>query len=197
MRENEMASRGTVFALLCLLLAAAVGCGSKTTNLTPSPHKETLKNMPDWYLEPGVSDDHLFAAATATSKDVQTAVNKAKVRARTDLAAQMQTRMTNLTKDFQEETGEADDSEYLQYFSSSTKAVTDQVLSGSRVENKLPVIEGDVWRAYVLMSLPIGPANQLLMDRIKANEKVYTQFRATKAFEELDKELETYKKSME
>ena len=102
----------------------------------------------------------------------------------------MQTRMTNLTKDFQEETGEADDSEYLQYFSATTKSVTDQVLSGSRVEKKHPVIEGDIWRAYVLMSLPIGPANKLLMEKIKANEKVYTQFRATKAFEELQEELD-------
>ena len=192
-----MASRGTVGVLLCALLAGIAGCGGKTTNLTPSPHKETLKNMPDWYLEPGIGDDHLFAAATATSKDVQTAMNKAKIRARADLATQMQTRMTNLTKDFQEETGEADDSEYLQYFSSATKAVTDQVLSGSRVEKKHPVIEGDVWRAYVLMSLPIGAANQLLMERIKANEKVYTQFRATKAFAELEQELEEYKKKME
>ena len=124
-------------------------------------------------------------------------MNKAKIRARADLATQMATRMTNLTKDFQEETGEADDSEYLQYFSSATKAVTDQVLSGSRVEKKHPVIEGDVWRAYVLMSLPIGAANQLLMERIKANEKVYTQFRATKAFEELEQELEEYRQKME
>ena len=191
-----MAIRGTIGVLLCLL-PVVVGCGGKTTNLTPSPNKETLKNMPDWYLEPGIRDNHLFAVATATSKDVQTAVNKAKMGARADLATQMQTRMTNLTKDFQEETGEGDDSEYLQYFSSATKAVTDQVLSGSRLEKKHPVIEGDIWRAYVLMSLPIGPANQLLMDRIKANEKVYTQFRATKAFEELDQELEAYKKSME
>ena len=192
-----MARRGIAGLLLGLLLPLVAACGSKSTNLTPSPQKETIKNMPEWYLEPGVDEDHLYAAATATSKDVQTAVDKAKARARGDLATQMQTRMTNLTKDFQEETGEADDSEYLQYFSATTKSVTDQVLSGSRVEKKHPVIEGDIWRAYVLMSLPIGPANKLLMEKIKANEKVYTQFRATKAFEELQEELEAYKKQME
>ena len=44
-------------------------------------------------------------------------------------------------------------------------------------------------RVYVLMTLPIGSANQALMSKLKANEHLYTRFRASQAFEELDADI--------
>ncbi len=40
------------------------------------------------------------------------------------------------------------------------------------------------------MSLPIGEANKALMEQIRANRRLYTEFKASKAFQELDAELE-------
>ena len=54
--------------------------------------------------------------------------------------------------------------------------------------------EGSI-RTFVLMSLPIGAANQALMAKLKANEHLYTRFRATQAFEELDAEIKAYEAS--
>ena len=98
--------------------------------------------------------------------------------------------LANLTKQFQEETGLAEDSALLSQFSSATKSVTDQTLEGARVEQQELKNEQAIYRAHVLMGLPLGQANRLMMEKLKANQELYTRFRATQAFGELDKELE-------
>lgn len=165
--------------------------GPKTVNLAPRPNQEVVDNIPEWLLKPPADQEHLYAAATATSQDLQVAMQKARINAQTDLAQQLNNRLANLTKQFQEETGMAEDSALLSQFSSATKAVTQQTLEGARVDQQQLMPEKEVYRAYVLMSLPLGQANQLLMSKLKANQELYTRFRATQAFDELDKELKS------
>lgn len=176
--------------LVGISLLCACG-GPKTINLAPRPNQEVVEHLPEWLLKPPVDQDHLFAAASATSRDLQMALQKARINAQTDLAQQLNNRLANLTKQFQEETGMAEDSALLGQFSSATKAVTQQTLEGARVDQQQVVPEKEVYRAYVLMSLPLGQANQLLMAKVKANQELYTRFRATQAFGELDKELKS------
>ena len=176
-------------AVACIFVLAA--CGSKTTNLAPTPPSKV--STPDWFLSPPSDPNYLYSAATMTSRDMQMAVQKAETQARTNLAQQMEAKVSNLTKQFQEEVGLGEDSELLQQFTSATKVVTQQTLSGSRTDQKELLEEKGIYRAYVLMSLPIGTANQQLMEKIKANQNLYTRFRGTKAFEELDQEIEKLK----
>ena len=180
----------TAFVSSFLLLFVA--CGPKTTNLAPEPSKKV--SAPDWYLNPPEDPSYLYATSSMTSRDMQLAVQKAETQARTDLAQQMQSNISNLNKQFQEEVGLGEDSEMLQQFTSVTKSVTQQTLNGSRTDRKELVEEKGIYRAYVLMSLPIGTANQQLMEKIRANENLYTRFRSTQAFEELDEEIEKLNK---
>ena len=178
--------------IICALvsISVVVGCGgSKTTNLTPSSNKETVESIPDWFLNPPSDPSYLFSVSAATSRDVQMASNKAKTAARVDLAQQLETKMNNLTKNFQEEMGEGDDSELLQQFTSATKSVTSQTLNGSRLDQQQIFPERGIYRAYILMSIPIGDANRQLMQKIQENKNLYTRFRATEAFTELDAEI--------
>jgi len=186
-----------LYALACLAALILAGCGSRSTNLTPSPTEDTIKNIPDWFLKLPTDPDYLFAGGSMTSRDMQVALTKAKTAAQTDLAQQLETRLGNLTKQFQEEVGADEDSELLQQFTSATKAVTNQTLNGARVDKQKIFPEQGIYRAYVLMSLPIGQANQALMAKIRANQNLYTRFRATEAFEELDKELKAYEERQE
>lgn len=181
-------------AITPLLAGISLLCacgGPKTVNLAPRPNQEVVKQIPEWLLKPPADQDHLYAAASATSRDLQVALQKARINAQTDLAQQLNNRLANLTKQFQEETGMAEDSALLSQFSSATKAVTQQTLEGARVDQQQVLPEKEVYRAYVLMSLPLGQANQLLMSKLKANQELYTRFRATQAFDELDKELKS------
>lgn len=184
----------TILLWGALALAGLGGCGAQTTNLTPEANKKTISNLPEWFVNTPDDPNYIFATATMTSKDLQMAVDKASTAARTELARQMETKYANLTKQFQEEVGAGENSELLQQFTSATKAVTQQTLNGSKIDKKDVQTESGIYRAYVLMSLPIGTANQMLMEKIKANQNLYTRFRSTKAFEELDKELGASKK---
>lgn len=42
------------------------------------------------------------------------------------------------------------------------------------------------------MELPLGEASKRLMDQVRANEQMYTRFRATEAFKERDAEVQRH-----
>ena len=186
----------TLVGCLTVLLAlgALLGCGggAKTTNLAPTVTEKTMEALPDWFLTPPSDPSYIFATASMTSKDMMVAIQKAEATAKANLASQLGEKLGNITKNFQEEVGVGEDSELLQQFSSATKVVTKQTLTGARTDQKKLVPEKGIYRAYVLMSLPVGAANKALMDKIKANQNLYTRFRSTQAFDELNKELEAY-----
>jgi len=57
------------------------------------------------------------------------------------------------------------------------------------------VKDGNNWRAYVLVEYSVGAASEALMQQIKNNEQMFTRFRASKAFEEMDKEVKDYEEA--
>jgi hypothetical protein len=120
------------------------------------------------------------------------AVNKAQTEGRNQIAQQLEVRFQGLSKRFQEEVGIGDDSQLLDEFTQVYKAVTSEVITGSRARNEETRPEGDVYRVYVLMEMPIGAANANLLARLRASEHLYTRIRAAEAFEELQKEVEDY-----
>lgn len=185
---TQARSRGITKPLLGVLVLAVCcwGCASSG--------QKTKKGLPEWYENPPNADEQaLYAAAMAESRDMVVATKKAKVDARTDLAQQMATKVQNLEKLFSEEVGTDAEAELLQQFTSVTKAVTSESLHGTQEEEKKVYnLEDGTVRVYVLMSLPIGEANQALMAKLKANEHLYTRFRASQAFDELKTEIEAY-----
>ena len=181
--------RLALYSLLIALVSSGCG-GPKTIDLTPRSTAATIDEIPDWYLKPPRDDDHLHAVSSATSRDMQLAIDKAKTTAQTDLAQQLGTRLGNLTRQFGEETGLEEDSQLLSQFSSATKAVADQSMSGAHVEKQQLQAERGIYRSYVLVRLPIGQANQLLMKKIKADQALHTRLRGTQAYADLDLELQ-------
>ena len=181
-------TRSFTGAVLLLAISLAA-CGPAKVDLTPAPSDKSLDSMPPWMMTPPDDPGYLFSTATATSQDMQMAIDKAKIAAQTQLAQQMETRLENLTKNFQEETGLAVGSQLLSEFSNATKAVAQQTLVGARIKEQKMVKDKEVYRSYVLMSLPLGEANQVLINQVKTNQELYTRFRSTQAFEELEKEI--------
>ena len=172
--------------ILMIFATFLMSCGGKTKLDNPS-------GLPPWFQNPPEDPNYMFSTATMTSKDLQLAINKAKQQARVDLAQQMETKIKAMTKQFTEEVGLGEDAEFLSQTSVVSKSVTSKVLNGSRARQVETIKEdGVIYRAYVLMELPIGPANSALLNAVKKQQNLYTRFRSSQGFQELEEEVEKY-----
>ncbi len=195
--QNQLFSHsliGGFMQILRSLFAAAfvavllVGCGGGSEPL----QKTDTGDVPDWYTSPPSDPNYLHAVNTSTSKDMQTAVDKATQAARTELGRQVEVKINALQKRFTEETGIGDDAQLLDQFTQASKTVVSTSLSGSKEKQKKIVKDGNNWRAYVLVEYPLGAAQEALREQIKKNEQLYTRFRASQTYKELDDEVQKY-----
>ncbi len=178
-----------ILLLIPVLGAAIVGCGG-----SQSLQSAGTGDIPDWYTNVPQDPSYLFAANTQTSQDMQLATDKATEAARADIARQLQVKIEGLQKRFNQETGTGNDAQLLQMFTQAEKTVVDETLTGSKVKNQKIVRDGNLWRSYVLVEYPIGAANEALMQQIKNNNQMYTRFRASQTFKELQDEVDKYEK---
>ncbi len=127
------------------------------------------------------------------SRNTQLAITKAKVEARKNLAQLVQVKIENLEKAFIEEVGEASGSEINELFSSATKQITSQTLQGTMPKMQEYEINDGITTAYILMVL--NP--EVIHASLKNNnaKHMYERFRASKAFEELDKEIKEFEQA--
>jgi len=176
----------TGFMLMALVLLAGCGGGPETMQAT------STGDIPDWY--PNAPQEALYArsANTAVSQDLQIAIDKATTGARAELGRIVETKVNALQKRFEEETGAGQEATLLQQFTQATKLVVSTTMNGSRMKDQRTVRDGTMWRAYVLMELPLGVANATLLDEIKKNKELYTKFRASEAYKDLDGEVQKY-----
>lgn len=169
-----------------MIVALIIGCASSGVT------KVGEIEIPDWYLNPPTDPNYIYGKATNTSVDLQLAIDKAKQGARLDIGENLESHIMGLIKKFDEEVGGGEEAEYLTQFTQVSKNVVDQTLVGSR-ENKTKVKqEGKLFRAFVLMELPIGKAREELLKQLSSgdNENLYTRFRASQSFQELKEEVE-------
>ncbi len=179
----------SIMALLAFVAMLIIGCGGGGQK---SVTKETVSNIPDWYDNAPIDPNYIFEVGSAESRDLQLARDKASDAARMSIAKTVETRFQGFSKRFQEEVGLGEDAQYLDQFTQATKAVVSLVMSGAQVEEAKTVPEDGVYRSFVLMKYPVGATSQQLMNKLKQQEQLYTKFRSTQVFEELEKETQQY-----
>ena len=175
-----------------VLVAAGVAACHHAASPEGAASRATLRAMPGWFAKPPTNDRYLYAPATATSKDLQIALNKAEAEGRLQLGQQLEVKYSALTRRFAEETGEGTGAQLLQQYEQTYKAVVSQVLVGTRPKDTKFQIDDGVYRAWVLMELPVGAASERLLKQIQQQEQMYARFRASQAFKELNSEVEKY-----
>ena len=174
-----------------VLLAAgilAAGCGGGPETMQSAD----TGDIPAWYTNVPQDSNYVYAVNTATSQDMQLAYDKATTGARAELGRQVELKVSGLQKRFEEETGAGQDAQLMQQFTQATKTVVSTTMSGTRVKEKTHLKDGNIYRAYVLAEYPLGAANAALLQAIKQNEQMYTRFRASQAYKDLDQEAKKY-----
>jgi hypothetical protein len=180
-----------MLTLFAVVAVALIGCGGGPQTLQTT----TTGDIPVWYPNPPQEPLYLRSANSQASQDLQLAVDKATVGARAELGRMLETKVNGLQKKFEEETGVGQEAQLLQQFTQATKLVVSTTMNGSKMKDQKTVKDGSMWRAYVMMELPIGAANETLLQEIKKNKDLYTRFRASDAYKELDAEVQKYEES--
>ncbi len=188
--------------LFIIIIAGAMAfncAGSrKGPDLSPDPTRKTIKDAPDWYLNRPVKEGFRYEAATATSQDMQLAIDKARTSAATTLAGLVTSEWNGLVKRAQEETGLGADSRIIDQFSQTQEQIISTELKDIRVvktviqEEKTDV--GKIYRGYVLVEFDETAAHKRLLQKIKENEELYTIMRSTELFDEMERKVEEYRK---
>jgi hypothetical protein len=176
------------------LLSLAVCIGF--TGCKSPPKADSDKSMFDYMQEEVgkiTEKGGMASVGIGESRNTQLAITKAKVEARKNLAQLVTVKIENLEKAFIEEIGEASGSEMNELFSSATKQITSQTLQGTVPKMQKYETDDGITTAYILMVL-----NPDIIDASLKNNSakhLYERFRASKAFEELDKEIKEFEEA--
>lgn len=183
-------------SIIAITLVAALtftACGSK------NKVQSNIDNRPEFVKKPPVdTDEYLFETGTGGSVRMATAEEKAFLDASTKMARKLEQRIDAMQKSFTEEisSGNNANSNYVESFTSVKKSITSASLQGlSKVESAMmPNSESGGYQAYTLVRYPVGAAAELLNNALSREEELYIKFKESKAFKELQEEIERYRK---
>lgn len=181
-----------IIALLIFLMISCAG-SDKGPNLAPEPTRKMMKGIPDWYLNNPKKEGFQYAAASATSRDLQLAINKATLDGANQLAGSMDSEMNALVKRVREETGLGTDSELLDQFSQTQEQIISTALKDYDVVKKEVFEEGNIFRAYILIEWDSGAAQKRLLEKIKADKQLYDAMRSSELYDEMEKKVDAYR----
>jgi len=193
-------------ALSALLLAACSSPKPGTPEFAQKQEAEqqktAVKNVesaisktPTWYAQPPQDANAIYTTGTEASLDMQMAMDMAVLSAKRSLAFQLGARTSAMMKDFAGQTGTAGDAEVSREIDRVTKSVAADInLAGFTREKSEIIAEGKNYRAFALLRYPVGESNKVVADQVKRSKVLDTRLRASKAFQDLEQEIEAARK---
>jgi len=156
--------------------------------------KEKLNNKvdyPEWY---DIQDDpnyvHTFGEDTKVSREL--AVDGAKTNAYLDAALYVNTKVEGMIKKFASESG-YQNPEVNSFINKAVKLIAEAEFSGVSISKRDVFIvkteNGQRFNAFIRLSVPTKTINKNLYDQISHEEALYNEFKASQAFQELEKEM--------
>ncbi|MEI7811365.1 MAG: hypothetical protein WCJ01_02955 [Ignavibacteria bacterium] len=195
--------RKLILVLLSLTISFAImSCGGgspetviKQGNTTWKIEEDPLKDLVI-SANKIIDEGGIAAVGEGFSKRADFARQKAHADAEGKLAEIFSTKVDRLKKNFQEEVGQGRESEVNELFSVAQKSFTQKTLIGA-VEKDTKILSNDKgeYRIGLLLAITPKTVNMSLMDEMQSGKpQLYQRFRASKAFEDLQKEIDNYDK---
>jgi hypothetical protein len=181
------------------LVIILAGCGGPAPEPVEKPAETDVSDKtegvspPDWFLNLPDNPDSMYSVGTHRSKSMEMALSDAKHAAQTEMASQLELKISAMFKRFSEEVGMGEDAELRTTTTAASKGAMSTVLKGARVAkqavNQEKGVEQEMYTAYVLMELPVKAMNVAVVGEVKQNTDMYTRFRASEGFKELESEV--------
>ena len=151
----------------------------------------TVSKVPSWFLNAEGSPDFVYANATENSSDLQLSIDMAMLSGKRQLAQILGEMVSSRMTDFAAQTGGLEDAAVNKEVERVTKSVVADVQLGGYQREKIEVFpNGKTFRTYVRLSYSTSDLERIMSKEIQKNEVLNTKIRRTKAFEELEKEIE-------
>lgn len=149
-----------------------------------------VAKIPSWYLTPPDDGQSIYATGVATSGDMQFAIDRAVLGAKSALAAQINTRVSARISDLLRVTGLGKDQTVVAEAERVSQNVVNEVnLGGFRREKTEVFQEGAGFRAYVLLRYPTVEATKIAREQVLKSQMLGAKLKSTKEFDELDQEI--------
>jgi hypothetical protein len=184
--------------------ALLIGLGACTNKDAPIIESNTIEYkteqvqtavsvVPDWFKQMPEHDRNIYSAGTATAPDIQLAIDVATLNAKTVLADRINGKLDSMTKSFVAKIGQSDvEASVLTEIETVTKNVIASVDVAGYSQVKLDVLPaGTQYRAFVLLEYSDIEATKIMMNRLRKDRMIYSRIRSTKAWEELEREVQS------
>ena len=153
--------------------------------------QSTISKVPAWFLNTESSPDFIYANATENSADLQLSIDMAMLSGKRQLVQILGEMVSSRMTDFAAQSGSTQDGAVNKEVERVTKSVVADVQMGGYQREKIEVLpNGKTFRAYVRLSYSTADLKRIMTKEIQKNEALNTKIRRTKAFEELEKEIE-------
>lgn len=193
----------SVLAVAVLALTACAQTPTKTAEVAPAPAPQpvvqaapqhpyampqravrTVVQAPEWFVRmPEDTADMTFAVGTATSTDEQMAYDKARMAAERKLVEQMYARITTQTNSYKADRGQA----MIENYQQVTRKNARGELSGAQRVDSQVTHDGQYYKVYVLLRLPVGATNTMQTRRDQARLNREADIRSRAAEQDMDR----------
>ncbi|NBW54404.1 MAG: hypothetical protein EBR42_03730 [Betaproteobacteria bacterium] len=154
----------------------------------------TVSKVPSWFLSTEPNPDHIFANATEASNDLQMSIDMAMLSGKRQLTQTLGEVISTRMTDFAAQSSSNDEGSVKKEVERVTKAVIADIQLGGYHRDKIEIVPaGKNFRTYVRLSYSTADMKRIMAKELQKTEVFNTKVRRTKAFEELEKEIELAK----
>ena len=157
--------------------------------------KSATSVIPSWYKTLPKEDNVIYTVGSASSPDLQLAVDMATLNAKYTLADRINGKLDAMMKTFTSKIGSDDiDSSVLQEIEKVSKNVIASVDVAGYNPKEIEVYpSGTQYRAFVLLEYSDAEARKIIINRLRKDQMVYSKLKSTNAWKELESEVESSK----
>ena len=156
---------------------------ARRTYALPERSAATVVSAPEWFVRlPEDAENMMFAAGTATSTDEQMAYDKARLHAERKLVEAAYSRIATQTNSYRSDNSGALTERFQQV---TRKNARGELIGAQRVDSQV-THDGQTYKVYVLLRLPLGAANTLQHQRTQTQVTREAEIRGQVAERDMD-----------
>jgi len=155
-----------------------------------------ISKTPDWFLQNDNNPDAIYVTATEGAVDMQFSIDMAMLSAKRLLTQNLGELISSRMTEFATQTNSGDDITLSKEIERLTKTLIAEVQLNGYTRDRINVIpNGREYQTYVRLRYPTEELKKMMAKEVKKNNIMATKVRKTKAFEELEKEIEAARES--